>query len=55
MDVAKVPEPIQNYWKSQQLRECCEWLERRGLADLARSMHYETSPKPLLPPEGGEE
>ena len=55
MDVAKVPEPIQSYWKRLQLEECCAWLIGQGYPDLAAEMHGRTSPKPLLPPEGGEE
>lgn len=53
MDVDQVPEPIQFYWKRQQLEECCAWLERQGYPLLARSMRYQAGPKPLLPPEEG--
>lgn len=53
MKVDQVPEPIQFYWKRQQLEDCCLWLERQGHPDLARSMRHQTGPKPLLPPEEG--
>ncbi|MFN9999804.1 MAG: hypothetical protein ACK559_01625 [bacterium] len=48
MDLIEAPEPIQNYWKGQQLVVCCEWLEKHGHPELAMAMHREVGPKALV-------
>jgi hypothetical protein len=48
MDLIEAPEPIQNYWKGQQLVVCCEWLEKHGHPELAMAMHREAGPKALV-------
>lgn len=48
MDLIEAPEPIQNYWKGQQLVACCEWLEKHGHPELAMAMHREAGPKALV-------
>lgn len=52
MDLIKAQEPIQDYWRSQQLVACCKWLEEHGHPDLATAMRREMGPKALA---GGEE